>query len=222
MKVVGLDACPGGWVGVLLVDGHFVSIEVVPDLATYLRQSVGLSAIGIDIPIGLPEEGIRLADVKAKEFVGRRRASVFMTPPRRALECPDYSEASEICRALAGYGLSRQSYGLREKVLLVDGLVSSFVDLFEVHPEVSFTAMHGEPMKYRKKSWNGHFERLKALSLVGIHLPVDGFINSKAGVDDVVDAAAASWTAHRKATGTAATLPADPVGNEGRPVAIWY
>jgi len=42
------------------------------------------------------------------------------------------------------------------------------------------------------------------------------------GIDDVLDAAAAAWSALRKAKGTALSLPASPEIIDGRPVAIWY
>ncbi|NUP38908.1 MAG: DUF429 domain-containing protein, partial [Streptomyces sp.] len=41
--------------------------------------------------------------------------------------------------------------------------------------------------------------------------------------DDVLDAAAAAWSAHRIALGTAASLPDPPeTTRDGLPVAIWY
>ncbi|MEX0790496.1 MAG: DUF429 domain-containing protein [Actinomycetota bacterium] len=124
---------------------------------------------------------------------------------------------------LAGYGLSQQSYGLRTKILEVDALVGSHPNLFEAHPEVSFAAMAGHPMDHAKKSWNGAVERLKTLSSAGIQLPFAKLRYGDAGVDDVIDAAAVAWTAHRKSRGEARTWPAEPdVQYEGRPVAIWY
>jgi predicted RNase H-like nuclease len=43
-----------------------------------------------------------------------------------------------------------------------------------------------------------------------------------APADDVLDAAAAAWTARRKAVGEARSLPDPPELIRGRPVAIWY
>ncbi|MFD8862917.1 DUF429 domain-containing protein, partial [Streptomyces sp. NPDC059590] len=41
--------------------------------------------------------------------------------------------------------------------------------------------------------------------------------------DDVMDAAAAAWSAHRIALGTAVSLPDPPeTTRDGLPVAIWY
>ncbi|MGH3778212.1 MAG: DUF429 domain-containing protein [Pseudonocardiaceae bacterium] len=51
--------------------------------------------------------------------------------------------------------------------------------------------------------------------LGGIHLPDQLGDASNAGADDVLDAAAAAWSAHRIATGHADRLPAEaPPGQE--------
>ena len=44
-----------------------------------------------------------------------------------------------------------------------------------------------------------------------------------AGGDDVLDAAAAAWTANRVANGAAASLPSEPeVGSDSHWAAIWH
>jgi predicted RNase H-like nuclease len=59
---------------------------------------------------------------------------------------------------------------------------------------------------------------------VGIVVPVDlGPAGRVAGVDDVLDAAVAAWSAQRIARGEARCLPDPPERDaEGRSVAIWY
>ena len=45
---------------------------------------------------------------------------------------------------------------------------------------------------------------------------------TQADIDDVLDAAAAAWSARRIAAGEAISLPAHPpVDTRGRPIAIW-
>jgi len=86
VQSVGVDGCPGGWVAVELVDGHFRSAlfrSAVLDILAAFATSV---AVGVDVPIGLPESGYRAADLAAYRFVGARRSSVFMTPIRELLE----------------------------------------------------------------------------------------------------------------------------------------
>lgn len=223
MKVIGLDACKAGWVAVTLSRGAFLSARVIEDLVNFLEQHGDIAQVGIDIPIGFPESGLRNADVAARKFVGLRRNSVFMTPPRVALECQSHSEAIKMCKSMTRLGMSAQAYGLRHRIFEVDSIVRRFPAVFEVHPEVSFRAMNGKDLAYSKKSWNGQVLRTELLSRSGIDFPQGLVIDGHAGADDVLDAAAAAWTAHRKALTTALTLPADPESfHEGRPVAIWY
>jgi predicted RNase H-like nuclease len=81
-RVLGVDACKAGWVGVVLHGGAAtVSIAKRIDVLVADAEVGGhLAVIGIDIPIGLPDTGRRRADVLAYQRLGRRRSSVFMTP----------------------------------------------------------------------------------------------------------------------------------------------
>lgn len=96
--------------------------------------------------------------------------------------------------------------------------------IVEVHPEVSFWALNrGAPLPYRKNSWNGLMMRLELLRSAGVVLPpaLDG--PDDVQPDDVVDAAAAAWSARRVVRGEARSLPeATGVDQNGRPIAIWY
>jgi predicted RNase H-like nuclease len=55
-----------------------------------------ITVLGIDIPIGLPESGPRLADALARQVLGSRASSVFSTPIRAALEAEPYAEANAL------------------------------------------------------------------------------------------------------------------------------
>ena len=91
--------------------------------------------------------------------------------------------------------------------------------LYEVHPEVSFHALAGAELPYAKHSWAGHALRRSLLSAAGIDLPDDLGEAGRAGPDDVLDAAAVAWTAHRIARGIAGSLPDPPQHGH---IAIWY
>jgi predicted RNase H-like nuclease len=226
MDVLGVDGCSGGWVGVVL-DEHgavrAVAGRALPDL---LDQAPTLAAVAIDIPIGLLHQGFRDADLAARAFLGNsRRSTVFITPPRSVLESPTYAEASQRCRALTGKGLSRQSWALAARILEADRLQPKLaVPLREAHPEVSFMAMAGAPLRASKHTWAGHCERLRLLVTAGIALPDDlGPAGRFAGTADMLDAAAVAWTARRVATGTARPLPDQPRQTaDGHPIAIWF
>ena len=210
----GADACRGGWVAIVLDDGAFVASCREPTFPLLLSALAGATAIGVDIPIGLPHAGARSADVAARAYVGPRRSSVFPAPSRAAVLAATYAGA----RA-AVPSLSAQSFALRAKILEVGACLEERV--FEVHPEVSFAALAGRHLLHAKRSWNGQMERRRLLAAAGIELP-DALAAGEAAADDVLDAAIAAWTASRRARGEAATLPPDPPLQDGRPVAIWY
>jgi predicted RNase H-like nuclease len=226
LRVLGVDACKAGWVGVTVHDGE-VSVRVARTVETLVADSAAdgeLAAIGIDIPIGLPDAGRRQADVLAYAYAGPRRSSVFMAPVRAALEAGSHAAAIEVNRALAGQGVSAQAYGLRSKILEVDAWVRhAGRRVVEVHPELSFGRLAGSPLPDGKRTWAGAQQRWRLLADAGICLAGDlGRPGRHAAVDDVLDAGAAAWTAGRVATGVATPLPDPPVvHSDGWPAAIW-
>lgn len=177
--------------------------------------------IGIDIPLGIPENGGRRADSLVRKHLGSRGSTVFEVPPRRVLEAHDYETAKE--RAKPGKQPSIQLWGISKKILQVNdhtGLDSRF---FEVHPEVSFFEMAGKRPLPSKKSWDGIWRRVELLGDAGIKIQMClGTGPGEAGPDDVLDAAAAAWTALRRSIGKAVPLPDPPQRLGSRDVAIWY
>ncbi len=148
-----------------------------------------------------------------------------MTPVRSALVLSSHAQASQENRDRAGIGISIQAYGLRRKILEVDDWVRGRTQLVrEVHPELSFIAMGGGvSLSYSKHSWGGLTERRARLAGAGIQLP-DSFRSDvdKVGADDILDAAAAAWSAHRIAGGQAVSRPANPeLFSDEWPAAIW-
>ena len=220
MRVIGVDGCRNAWAAVTLIEGRFGRAALLPSLENVLEAEPEATVVGVDIPIGLPESGFRAADLEARQFVGPRRHSVFLTPPRAAVEAPTYLEAAAAARRLTGAGLSRQSYGLRSKILEADALAGDRIH--EVHPEVTFRALAGEPLALGKKTAGGALLRLRLLEHVGISLPTDLGPAAVAPLDDLLDAAAAAWSAHRIATGQAETLPAGLSSAPPSEPAIWY
>src|SRR6266540_774852 len=214
MLVAGADACRGGWIAVILDGDHFADSIFTPTFAKLLGSLPDARVVAVDIPIGLPSDGVREADVAARAFVGPRRSSVFPTPPRAALVAATYAEARRVLPSL-----SAQSFALGKKILEVEACLEERV--FEVHPEVSFAALAGRPLGHSKRSWNGQMERRWLLASAGIDLP-DELTAGQAAADDVLDAAIVAWSAARKARGQAATIPPDPPVQDGRAVAIWY
>lgn len=226
VAVLGVDACKGGWVSVRL-DGNSTSACFAPgidELVTTAERDGPLSVVAIDIPIGLPDRGPRAADLLARAAIGALRSSVFMTPVREALAAPDHRTASERSRELTGAGISIQSFALKLKLLEVDQWVRNTRQrVVEVHPEVSFAELAGAPLAYSKRTWAGAERRRRLLADAGIALSGElGEAGRRAGVDDMLDAAVAAWTARRVATDAAVSRPDPPeVFSDGWPCAIW-
>lgn len=209
--VLGVDGCRGGWVGALLVVDQvdLVVGDTVAALVASLEESPDV--VGIDIPIGLPDAGPRLADVAARrELPVGRKSSVFPTPVRAAVSAATWQEANEANRRATGKGLSHQGFNLCRKIAEVDAWVRSGPGptVLEVHPEVSFAAMGADTVP-SKKSAEGRGTRIAALRASGLRLP-DVARAAAYDVDDVLDACAVAWTARRHAQGGSRSLPEFP------------
>lgn len=222
MEAVGVDACKGGWVAAVLRGGRFAEV-VTGSLAAIAAKYPAAGAIGVDIPIGAPEFGGRVADIEARSFVGAKRASsVFPTPPRWALNCLSYEEVRAEAKRRNEKGVTAQAFALKDLIIQA-AAVAHDSRVFEVHPEVSFAAMATSGLRFGKKCWGGFHERRGLLEQQGIHIPMSLGAGDEVGLDDVLDALAAAWSANRKALGTARSLPSQPpLDDSGREVAIWY
>ena len=209
MPVAGIDGTKDGWVAIVLEDGRFAGDFLCRPVESDFGAVADASVLAIDVPIGF---GPRRADVAARTFLSGAASTVFATPPRELLEQPFGP----------GLGVSAQSHALGPRIFHVTELARSDPRLHEVHPEVSFRAMNGGlPLAHRKKSAGGALERFALLRQHGIELEALEQVGS-APLDDVLDAAAAAWTAQRLAAGTAGSLPDPPELVDGSAIAIWY
>ncbi len=164
-------------------------------------KTTGICCAFAPIPIGLLD-GSRACDKAARKLLGQPRGtSVFAAPCRAALTGKNHAEASAINRDKTGRGLSQQAFGIGAKIKQVDDAIKPDCQqwAFEVHPEVCFWALNGQrPMSHNKKTREGAAERIALLSTtfpdIQRHL-----VNRPPGVgkDDLLDAAAAAWTALR-------------------------
>jgi predicted RNase H-like nuclease len=224
VHAVGVDACAGGWVAVALDDGRVDRIWAGPTLPVLLADLPADAIVGIDLPLGGVATGWRSADLAAKRLLGTRHASVFAVPPRPVWDAPTYEAANARCRALTGQGLSRQAYGLSLRMLEAESYRdSSDRDVHEVHPELVFRTLGDGPVMFGKKTWNGQMARRGLLTGVGVVLPDALPLVGAVPADDVLDAAAVAWCAHRIATGAARRVPEPPDQHDhaGRPIVIW-
>lgn len=220
MAVLGIDGCPGGWVGALVDDG-----EVVWHSGEFAGMLLlDADVVAVDIPIGLPTGGARRkADVEARAVLGRARSSVFFAPPRVVLEAGDQPDATRLSRAAGSTGVSIQMFHVLGKVAEVDAVLrrdaQAAARVVEVHPEVSFRRLARTDVLPSKQVAAGRDERLRVLRtwLPDLELPAQ--LPGRARVDDCLDALVCAWTAGRWARGEAEVLGGDLDG-AGLPMRI--
>ncbi|HVX30789.1 MAG TPA: DUF429 domain-containing protein [Nitrolancea sp.] len=231
MQVVGVDGCPGGWIAIAYdSEGSSITARVHPTFRDLLAAYPEAVSIGIDIPIGLVEGEPRRCDIEARQVLGPRRSSVFPAPDRRVLHSSTYRDALERSRALTGKGISRQAFGIYPKVAEVDREMTPELQqrVFEVHPEVSFWALAGKPMAFRKSLVEGFTERRTHLQAAFAGLTIPGREEARrlarpASADDVLDAIVVAWTARRHATGRSCRLPSEAmIASRGLRMEIVY
>jgi predicted RNase H-like nuclease len=223
LTVTGVDGCAAGWVAVTLGPAR-------PDVAVTVAATLDLLPLSgvtaVDMPLGLLSAGWRAADRLARQALGRRGVTVFAIPPRAVWECQSYAEANDRCRELTGQGFSVQAWGLRRKIAEADefrrraATGPGAVQLYEVHPELSFAALAGAPLPDTKHTPAGLAVRRDLLARAGITLPpkVAG-----AAENDLLDAVAVAWSARRIAVGTAVTLTdRDQLADDGSEIAIRF
>jgi predicted RNase H-like nuclease/predicted enzyme related to lactoylglutathione lyase len=212
LRVAGVDLASGGWAVVILEGNRVVETFRCETFADALL--VDARIVAVDIPIGIPDEGARPADVAARRFVGPRASSVFTTPLRRVLETPSYAEARRVALGLTGKSISAQSYALRRRILEVDDYARQDERVIEVHPEVSFRELSHGPLLSKHRT-DGLAERRLLLEQAGIELPASV---PRIAEPDLLDATVAAWSARRYALGEALPLPQ---GHTERIGAIW-
>ena len=213
MEIIrGVDGCQGGWLCLSLhVNGGKPVAQVFPDAKSLLESGAG-AITAIDIPIGLPsDDESRQCDIEARRILGPRRSSVFPAPVRCAVEAASYDLACTASEKACGKKLSKQTYALLPRIRELDCLLRQKTDLvntvFEVHPEVCFYYWNNRRhMRFSKHSGFGFMERFQLVeqSYRGAAKEIRQSIEPKdASDDDILDALAALWTAHRIQSGNA-------------------
>jgi predicted RNase H-like nuclease len=227
---VGVDGCPGGWLAAWRTAPGEPEAKVFPTIEAVVF-ALAPRTLAVDMPVGLAEKGDRLCDRAARAILGNRASSVFPAPPRPLVRAATWEEANQLSRTLEGKGISRQAFGLFEKVRALDDLLRRRPELrgvvWEVHPEVSFASLHGEPIPEKKRTREGKDVRVAALRRYfdgdAIARIRDGIPRADAGEDDILDALVCLWTAERISLGVAVTLPAlVPLDETGIPMRIVY
>lgn len=225
--VLGVDGCPGGWIGARVVDRSVTWVPLA-DAAAILAEKAAI--IAIDIPIGLPQPGDgvrRQADLQARAFLQPRAANaVFLTPVRAVIGAGSYVEANSLSRDLTGKGLSKQTWNICDRIAAVDRALGDSPDgrVIEVHPEVSFRLLDGG-INASKRTARGIGQRIAALSTCFDMTDALADVPPGPTLDDCLDACAAAWSAQRWLAGTARVFGlgdngATPTDSRGRSMRI--
>ena len=157
-NVAGVDGAPGGWAVIQMQESRW-SVQRVTTLAEFIDSAPGVAIIAIDIPIGLLdayEVGGRQCDREARAALGKRASSVFPAPIRSVLPAATWENACAINRASApgAKAMSKQAFGILRKVKEIDDLLQGRPELrsvlHEVHPELCFSTLAGQPMGHQK------------------------------------------------------------------------
>jgi predicted RNase H-like nuclease len=199
LRAIGLDGFSGGWVAVLL-DGDEQTISFHANVTEALSGE--FDRAGIDIPIGMTEDGERDCDLLARERLRPHSSRVF-TGARRWLweEFSDPDKANREALRRGQTRVSRQLWHLGRKIMEVDSFlrVHPPIDVCEVHPELVFLRLnHSKPLPPKKSEEGDALRRrlLKRLGFPAIDRWLDkARIGSGAKRDDVLDACAVAIAA---------------------------
>jgi predicted RNase H-like nuclease len=221
MAVLGVDGWRGRWVGALLT-GRRVTLVVLEDAANVLAVP-DVAVVGIDMPIGLSDDGVRACDVAARQRLVGAASSVFPAPVRPVLRANTYDEARSVSLAAAGRSLSVQTFRLVRAIRSLDDALGDPPDprVHEVHPELSFRALDGR-VTDRKASVAGVAQRIRALEAVMDVLDALAGVPAWMPMVDALDACAAAWSARRIANGVAECVGDGSTDSRGRSMRICW
>ena len=221
--MLGVDGWRGRWGGALL-EGRAVTLLDLPDAAAVLALP-DVDVVGIDMPIGLSEDGARRCDIAARKLLGPVGSAVFPAPVRAVLATDDYAEARRLSRAVTTppRAPSAQAFQLVKAIRSLDEALGEPPDprVHEVHPELAFRALD-DRVRDPKVTARGLAQRLAALRPV---MDLDRALAEappRLPAVDALDACAVAWSAQRIAAGTAECVGDDVRDARGRPMRICW
>lgn len=232
-NVAGVDGTPGGW-AVVLSEGGRLSVRKIAALSDIVDAGAKLDIVAVDVPIGLRDAyqtGGRACDIEARKQLRKRASSVFPAPVRPVLDASWWEDGCSRSRASAPHGkaISKQAFAILPKIREVDHLLRSRPELRdvirEVHPELCFCELEGQPMVLSKRKRQGREHRKQALRRCFPDLDVilkAGHEQEHLPIVDILDAAVACWSALRLAEGRGRSL-IEPVprNSTGLSMTIW-
>ena len=200
MKLAGVDGCKNGWIVALA--GAWpcpspIQIRFCADFEQVLQATTACRAVAVDMPIGLPDDDApRACDREAQQALGSQRSSIFLAPPRRALEAQNPREFQRIHREIRGVGAGLPVWGIVPKMREVNFAFEQNPALqervFEFHPELTWRRLAGGSTQLAsKKTAAGILDRIAVLNRTAGQWASAGSayeIPGKPAIDDVLDA----------------------------------
>ena len=223
MIALGLDGYSRGWVAVQ-IDGARRELRVLGCISELLTMS--FDRAGIDMPIGLPERGLRDCDLEARMML-RPHASRVFTGARRGLwDHASHAAANQALKRRGEAGVSIQLWNLGPKILEIDESITPRLQLRirEAHPELVFLRLNfGRPLP-SKKTEEGIAERMKLLKRERFTELKQWIAHKPPGAkaDDILDACAAAIAARDFRSGHVLPRNGAQKDERGLKMQIWY
>ncbi len=196
---LGVDGCRAGWLLCQLTQNDAPKFWVAKHLIQEKTLFQTASAVFVDMPFGLSSQGERTCDQLARKMLGKRRATIFMTPCRQAVYAANYQQACRVNQAICGKKISIQAWNLIPKIRQLDQFLREnpalTVRFFESHPELCFAWLNeGQILQSSKKTVEGQHQRLRLLAkkLAITHHTLQNWRQkigkSRVQMDDLLDA----------------------------------
>ena len=216
--IIGIDGCKSGWFSVWENQDKSIHSSVfsnLNELKNFFKNESQL-IVGIDMPVVLSEVIPRQADQLARKLLSKKASSVFTAPTPEMLDQPNYEKASLVSKKLFGKSMSLQSWYLFPKIKDVQTMIHhGDMQIYEIHPELSFRAMNNEQVILEsKKSHEGFAIRNSLLTMHFKNFIFEEIRRQYARKDvmdnDILDALAVLWSAKRIQSNQASFLPQAP------------
>lgn len=223
MIAIGLDGFRHGWVAVTL-NGDRREIAFASDITWLAGQRFVRAAI--DIPIGLPDGGVRACDLAARARLRPHASRVFTGASRLLLAHDSHAAANETLSRRGDAKISIQLWGVMKKIREVDDFVRAHPawEIRETHPELVFQRLNGGRPLDSKHTADGLAQRCTLLREAGFSELDIWLTKTRIGhgakADDVLDACAAALVARAPAGCVPDGAP--PRDSLDLPMQIWF
>jgi predicted RNase H-like nuclease len=216
--IIGIDGCKSGWFSIWENQDKSIHSSVfsnLNELKNFFKNESQL-IVGIDMPVILSEVIPRQADQLARKLLSKKASSVFTAPTPEMLDQPNYEKASLVSKKLFGKSMSLQSWYLFPKIKDVQTMIHhEDMQIYEIHPELSFRAMNNEQVILEsKKSHKGFAIRNSLLTMHFKNFIFEEirhqYVRKDVMDDDILDALAVLWSAKRIQSNQASFLPQSP------------